>query len=196
MLDQMRIQEDLAYVLDGAAAQTGLNRATWHRQVAGDGELAFLPVDTDGLRLIATYPNKIAQVLGQLNRYRTPLPRIRVRLAMDHGTLMPGSFGPVGQAPITVRRLLDSQILRNELLDTEADLVLIVSPTIYDGIVKTQLGGLEPSLYHLVKVRAKNVNYDGYIYRGLFGIEEIVVQRSVWLRFRRTASRDSRIVEP
>ncbi|WP_433333389.1 hypothetical protein [Spirillospora sp. CA-294931] len=164
-LDQIRIQEDLGDALNIAAVRTGLDRSTWYRQVAGDGELAFLPADTDGLSLVAAYPLKMAEALREVNDRRAPRPPVRVRLAMHHGTLVAGCFGPVGEAPIVVRRLLDSQILHDELRVTEKDLALVVSESIFGGVVKTQLDGLEPSAFHPVEIQVQNTTYIGYIHR-------------------------------
>jgi hypothetical protein len=62
-LEQMETQVDLGWVLDFAADRANLCRAGWQRQVRGDGELAVLPPDTDGPRLIADYPRELAGAL-------------------------------------------------------------------------------------------------------------------------------------
>lgn len=167
-LDQVKTQADLSRALETAAAEADLDRSAWHRQVAGDGELAVLPPNTDGLRLIAAYPQALARALAQVNASRPPELRVRVRLAMHHGTLAAGPFGPVGQAPIVVSRLLDSQILRKELLRADEDVALIVSASIYDDVVETRLDGLEPRRFCSVEVKAKSARYGAYIYRGRY----------------------------
>ncbi len=72
-LEQMKAQSDLGWVLDAAAGRTNLSRSMWQRQVRGDGELAVLPADTDGPRLIADYPRELASALGEvIHSYRCP----------------------------------------------------------------------------------------------------------------------------
>ena len=104
--EQARIQDDLERAMSEAAASVGLDRKTWYRQPRGDGELAVLPADANGLSLVADYPRSLASVLAEINRSADSDSRLRVRMAIHHGTVYPGKFGPVGKGPITVSRLL------------------------------------------------------------------------------------------
>jgi class 3 adenylate cyclase len=166
-LEQLHIQSDLERVLDAAAMRAGLDRKSWYRQVGGDGELAVLPRDTDSLRLVAHYPRELGYALAQINNERHPAPRVRIRVAMHHGTLVEGIFGPAGQAPIVVSRLLDSDALRQELAQyPEFDLALAVSASLYTEIIETQLGGLNPAEYRRLRICIKGVEYDAYMHRG------------------------------
>jgi len=162
--DQMAVQSVLHQALDEAADQAQLNRQSWQRQAGGDGELAILPAETDGLRLVADFPRELAAVLTATNAERRKQPRIRVRLAIHHGTLTPGCLGPVGQAPIVVSRLLDAGILRRVLVrHPSLDLALIVSASLYADVIETRLSGLDPSAFYRVRVRAKGAVYPAYI---------------------------------
>ena len=53
---QVKIQDDLERVMTGAATSAGLDRRFWDRQPRGDGELAVLPADANGVSLVADYP--------------------------------------------------------------------------------------------------------------------------------------------
>lgn len=162
---QMEIQRDLDRALNEAASAAGLNRETWERQVGGDGELAVLPTDTDGLRLVALFPRELTRALRKVNQERSTEPRIRVRVAIHHGTLAQGSFGPVGLAPIVISRLLDAEVLRQALTQRAGeDLVLIVSASLYTDIIETRFAGLDPAEFYPVEVHAKDVVYPSYIY--------------------------------
>ncbi|MGH3381512.1 MAG: hypothetical protein ACRDP6_42960 [Actinoallomurus sp.] len=162
--DQMAVQSVLHQVLDKAADHAQLNRQSWQRQAGGDGELAILPAETDGLRLVADFPRELAEVLTATNAERRDRPRIRVRLAIHHGTLTPGCLGPVGQAPIVISRLLDAAILRRVLVRHPGlDLALIVSASLHADVIESQLSGLDPSEFYRVRVRAKGVVYPAYI---------------------------------
>lgn len=159
---QKRTQADLHAVLQDAAEAAGLDRSRWLRQVGGDGELAILPSETDGLRLLVAYPRALAAAIARLNRRRGR--RLRIRLSMHHGPLSDGVFGAVGRAPIVVSRLVDAEVLREELRGNPGlDLVLIVSGSLYSDIVETEFGGLDPSAFRPVEVRAKGVTYPAYI---------------------------------
>jgi hypothetical protein len=163
-LEQVEAQSDLGWALDIAADRANLCRAMWQRQVRGDGELAVLPADTDGPRLIADYPHELAGALGEVNRERQR--RLRIRVAMHHGTLAPGQFGAVGQGPIVVSRLLDSDELRMHLAQrAELDLVLIVSECLFHDVIETRFHYLEPAEFTRVEVRIKGKCYVAYIQR-------------------------------
>ncbi|MFC4909992.1 hypothetical protein [Actinomadura gamaensis] len=166
-LDQARTQRDLDWAISLAAERTGMDREAWLRQVAGDGELAVLPAGTDGLRLVVSFPRELGRALDRVNRTRLNGQRIRVRLTLHHGTLMAGPFGPVGQAPIVVARLLEAQQLRDALAADGTDLVLMVSESIYVDVVQTRLEGLDPDRFEPITVEAKELTYRGYLYRGL-----------------------------
>ncbi|MGI5208099.1 hypothetical protein ACQEU6_41825 [Spirillospora sp. CA-108201] len=127
--------------------------------------MAILPPDTDGLPVLVSYPRALAAALAELNRGRRP--PIRLRVAMHHGPLSDGLFGAVGQAPIVVSRLLDSQELRDELrADPVREMALIVSSSLYSDIVETGFEGLAPEEFHPVEITAKGARFPGRIHRG------------------------------
>ncbi len=162
-LDQLQLLDDLGQVLDAAATRVGLDRALWQVQERGDGELAVLPPDTDGPRLIADYPRGLADALSEVNSERRS--RLRIRMAMHHGTLVQSKFGPVGQSPIVVSRLLDSDELRKYLARrAELDLVLIVSSSLYSDVIETRLHHLDPAQFARADVLVKGRSYPAYIY--------------------------------
>jgi class 3 adenylate cyclase len=162
-LEQVEIQTDLGEVLEAAASTTGFDRRQWDIQVSGDGELAVLPPDVDGPCLVADYPRALIEALGAVNQMRRS--RLRVRLAIHHGTLAAGSFGPVGQAPIVVSRLLDSDVLRQWLAArSDLDLALIVSSTLHNEVIRSRFRGLDPNAFEEVNVVIKSISYAGYIW--------------------------------
>lgn len=161
-LDQVQMQDDLGQVLDTAATSVGLDRTLWQVQERGDGELAVLPPDTDGPRLIADYPRELADALSEVNSERRS--RLRIRVAMHHGILVQGRFGPVGQGPIVVSRLLDSDELRSYLANRpELDLVLIVSACLYSDVIETRFRHLDPAQFARADVLVKGRSYPAYI---------------------------------
>ena len=162
-LDQLQMLDDLSQILDIAATRVGLDRALWQVQERGDGELAVLPPDTDGPRLIADYPRELADALSEVNSERRS--RLRIRMAMHHGTLVQGRFGPVGQGPIVVSRLLDSDELRKYLAQrVELDVVLIVSASLHSDVIETRLHHLDPAQFTRADVLVKGRPYPAYIH--------------------------------
>jgi hypothetical protein len=161
--EQARAQDDLEMAMAQAAASAGLQRERWYRQPSGDGELAVLPQGVDGLALVADYPRELAVGVANANRTSRE-PRLRLRLAIHHGAVMPGCFGPVGTALVTISRLVDAEVARQQLRQrSELDIALIVSATVYDEVIQSRLHNLDPEAFRRVLVRAKGIPYVGYL---------------------------------
>lgn len=164
--EQLRAQTDLRHILSLAAQNAGLDRSQWYEQVSGDGELAVLPDDVDVTVVVGDFTSQLTMILGEFNRQRTVGTRLRLRVALHYGTLTPGPFGPAGDAPIVVSRLLDARPLRRVLADQqERDLALIVSQRLYQDVVLTGFCSLDPDEFQAVRVNAKGARYQGFVQR-------------------------------
>ncbi|GAA4241711.1 hypothetical protein GCM10022254_71650 [Actinomadura meridiana] len=167
--EQLLAQRDLCDALDGAAHAAGLDRGRWDKQVGGDGELATLPDGTDPAAVAGDFVIGLAGALRDLNRgpggeARRPL---RVRLSLHHGTLTAGPFGPAGDAPIVVQRLLDAAPLRALLRgDADRDLACVVSDSLFEDVVRTGFCALPPEAFQPIKVTAKGTVFRGHILTG------------------------------
>jgi hypothetical protein len=163
-LEQYEVQGDLGDLLDKAATRAELDRETWYREIRGDGELSVLPADTDVAWVVARLTWELERELGERKAHGVRRPPLRLRVAMHYGTLAQGRFGPVGQAPIVVSRLLDARIARSALAQsTQRDLVLIVSASLYHDIVETGFYGLDATRFSPVRVTVKGTTYCGYL---------------------------------
>jgi hypothetical protein len=162
--EQVKMHDSLEFALSEAAVSAGLDRERWYRQPRGDGELAVLPADTDSLALVADYPRSLAVVLGEINRHSGPASRLRVRMAIHHGAVYPGRFGPVGAAPIMAARLVDAQITRQALRRrADRDIVLIVSAAVFNEVVRSGLRELDPRMFYRTATRTKGTRCVGYL---------------------------------
>ncbi|MEW2353944.1 hypothetical protein [Spirillospora sp. NPDC029432] len=165
--EQLLAQHQLSRALDGAAADIGLERARWDKQVGGDGELATLPEDVDPAPVAGDFVIALAGRLRELNGERGDRPALRVRLALHHGTMTAGPFGPAGDAPIVVQRLLDSAPLRRLLTGEPArDVAYAVSESLYGDVVRTGFCALPPAAFQPIKVTAKGAAFRGHMLTG------------------------------
>lgn len=166
--EQLRAQTELQRILTAAARNVGLDQREWYEQVSGDGELVVMPEDVDVPVVVGDFTSSLETILGEYNRRvigGTRL-RLRLRLALHHGTLTPGPFGPAGDAPIVVSRLLDAKPLRRLLAEQqERDLALIVSQSLYQDVVRTGFCSLDPEEFQAVRVNAKGTQYNGFVRR-------------------------------
>lgn len=164
--EQLQAQTELKRILNVAAQNAGLDQRHWYEQVSGDGELVVLPEDVDVSAVVGDFTHQLETILGEVNREVEGGRRLRLRVAMHHGTLTPGPFGPAGDAPIVVSRLLDAKPLRRLLADQQdRDLALIVSQSLYQDVVRTGFCSLDPEEFQAVRVNAKGVQYHGFVRR-------------------------------
>jgi hypothetical protein len=165
---QLATQTDLRGMIDACGIDLGLDPSRWHRQVNGDGELAVLPVDTNIPHVVGSLTRELERRLLTLNNDRPTEQRLRVRLAMHHGTLISGPLGPAGEAPVVVTRLLDAAPLRKFLtLQRERNLAVIVSDSLYNEVICSGFCPLNRSDFEQIRVVVKETPYCGYIYRGM-----------------------------
>lgn len=165
--EQLGAQRDLADALDRAARLAGLEPNRWDRQVGGDGELSLLPEDIDPSVVVGGFTTRLSDELRRINARTPGRPRLRLRVALHHGTLTAGPFGPAGEAPIVVQRLLDAAPLRRLLTeDPGRDLALIVSDSLYEDVVRTGFTSLPQDAFAPVKVTAKGTAFRGHILVG------------------------------
>jgi hypothetical protein len=174
--EQARAQDDLEHAMFQAAANAGLDREHWYRQPRGDGELVVLPEGVNGLSLVADYPRKLASAVAGVNQAGKREPRLRVRLAIHHGAVAPGRFGPVGAAPVVISRLVDAETLRQQLRQrSELDIALIVSATVYNEVIQSRLHDLNPEAFRRTIIRAKGITYAAYLYQGIFAPDDHMI---------------------
>ncbi|MBT2211580.1 hypothetical protein [Actinomadura sp. NEAU-AAG7] len=167
--EQLLAQRQLSDALDRAALGVGLDRSRWEKQVGGDGELATLPEGVDPAPVAGDFVLGLAAALAEVNDAagEGARHRLRVRLALHHGTLAAGPFGPAGDAPIVVQRLLDAGPLRRLLVtDADRDLAYVVSDSLFEDVVQTGFCALPPEAFQPIKVTAKGDAFRGYILTG------------------------------
>ncbi|WP_207943686.1 adenylate/guanylate cyclase domain-containing protein [Actinomadura sp. KC345] len=164
--EQLIAQRRLSDALDRAAHGVGLDRARWDKQVGGDGELATLPDGIDPAPVAGDFVIGLAEALREVNGDAGRFP-LRVRLSLHHGTLTAGPFGPAGDAPIVVQRLLDAAPLRRLLAsDADRDLAYVVSDSLFEDVVRTGFCALRPRDFQAIKVTAKGAAFRGHILTG------------------------------
>jgi hypothetical protein len=174
-VEQLRAQNDLRQTIEDAASRSGLDRDVWYKQVRGDGELAVLPPEVDVLTVVGTFVSHLEAALVDVNDGCAGRP-LRLRLAMHHGTLASGPFGPIGDAPIVVSRLLDAPPLRKLLAERrDGDLGLVVSDTLFKDVVSTGFCPLDPAEFEAIRITVKGTSYRGHIRGSLVEPDEAMV---------------------
>lgn len=164
---QLGIQEDLDYLLNEASGAAGLNRKRWNRQPTGDGEIAVLPHPVDLIRVVRGLVAELDLLLTDFNDDRAPETQIRLRLAMHIDPVSPAPFGYAGPALVVLSRLLDAAPVRDALTrHPDVNLALIISESVYEKAVTSEMGGMRPAQFEAVSVDipAKAFRETAYLY--------------------------------
>jgi hypothetical protein len=129
------VQRRVSELYDAVVDRLGLDRATIDRQDNGDGIFAFLKAELEPPRVLAFLKAWRDLLHTDNDRYRD---RIRIRVAMASGPVAVSELGFVGEPATTLGRLLDSEVLRNAVVEEEdADLVALISHTLHSLMDET-----------------------------------------------------------
>ncbi len=135
---QHQAQTAFRRIMDGAAADAGLDRIDWLIQQAGDGELAILPTGTSERTVAAKLAPAADRRLREHNQGLRKEAKVRLRLAVHQGLVhLDGANGFPSDAVIHVCRLVDSPELKRALRRfSGADVALIVSDSMYHEVIE------------------------------------------------------------
>ncbi|MEU4738932.1 hypothetical protein AB0G02_00530 [Actinosynnema sp. NPDC023658] len=161
---QRELQELLVRSLDRAGEAAGLDRSTWSRQAKGDEEWAVLPATAAEGDVVDRYVRALDAELAATNRYRVPQAKLRMRMAIHFGTTVEGANGYPGQDAVLVSRLLNSEPAHAALEQTEADLVVVLSETLFTSLVAAGFTTLRPEQFRHVDVRVKDFRGHGWMW--------------------------------
>lgn len=163
-LQQKLMQTALPAVLEEAAGRAKLHRVDWQRQLTGDEELALLPTVEEEPRVVDDYVYHLHGSLRAYNRDLRPQARLRLRLAIHHGVVVPASPGFAGQGVVAVSRLLDSRPVRAALEVTDADLAVIVSDEVFSATVAQRYTTVPVEAFREVLVENKEFRANAWLY--------------------------------
>jgi hypothetical protein len=139
---QFDLQQALVATVDGAGAAAGLDPAGRTRQPAGDGFLDVIAGSGGELTLIDPFVRELDVRLARFNHARRPETRLRLRLAIHHGGVVPAACGFASDGPVHVCRLRDAKPVRAALTAVpEANLVQVLSEPVF-GSVRQRLTSL------------------------------------------------------
>jgi hypothetical protein len=165
-----RAQARFLTVLGQAQRRAGLTELDADAEHSGDGRFVVLPPGLDESVVIPNLVVGLSIALRELNADLNAHARLRLRVAMDRGLLAPDVNGWVGNAAITVHRLLDSAPLRMALVAEPAvDFALIVADTLFRDVIAHGYPGLPPELFQktTVVIPAKQFAEQAWIYPGI-----------------------------
>jgi hypothetical protein len=163
-LQQRLMQTAQPAVLDEAAARAKLHRVDWQRRSNGDGELALLPTTEEEPRVVDDFVYHLHGALRAYNRDLRSGARLRLRLAIHHGVVVPTGGDFAGQGVVVVSRLLDSRPVRAAMEVSDADLAVIVSDEVFSATVAQGYTTVPEDSFRRVAVELKEFSGDAWLY--------------------------------
>ena len=163
------LQRDLVEVLGRARRAAGIRDAEVSPQPQGDGQFTVLPVGIDESAVIPALLGELGERLAERDRGRPAERAMRLRVALHRGLVKEGANGWIGDAPIAVHRILDSEPLREAVRShPAATYALGVPDVLYRDVlvhaVRPPLAGDFRAM--VVDLPAKNFVERGWLYVG------------------------------
>lgn len=152
-IEKTRMRARIYRVLETAFTHTKIARDSLHLEDRGDGVLVSVSGQVPVARLLGLWMVEVHEKLRDENRaLRVPLG---LRVGMHVGPVRHDDRGIAGRAVDLACRLADSAVAR-QLLDAErADLVLVVSGSLYEDVVSGGGKFIEPARYSAARLELK-----------------------------------------
>jgi len=130
----------------------------------GDGVIALVSPLVPKVFLIDPLLGCLHAALAEYNRNVRLAERIRIRCAVHAGEVSEDEYGLSGFDLIIAFRMIEAVELRNSLLDSPANLAVIVSDGIYEAVVRHGYRDIDPTTYHPVRIQVKKNRINAWIH--------------------------------
>jgi class 3 adenylate cyclase len=147
---RLRLHQHLTRLLTDLLTQAGVTDDQYATSDTGDGLVISVAPHTSAVRLLDPLVPRLARRLAAFNRGKPPPNRMRLRVAVHAGGVLADPQPLHGDAVIHTCRLLDSPVARSCLQATQQPLVVIVSRTVYDEVVRHGYGRIVPAAWQPV----------------------------------------------
>ncbi|MGW0666337.1 hypothetical protein [Streptomyces sp. NPDC002746] len=152
-IEKTRMRARIYRVLETAFTHTKVARDSLHMEDRGDGVLVSVSGQVPVARLLGLWMVEVHEKLRDENRaLRVPLG---LRVGMHVGPVRHDDRGIAGRAVDLACRLADSAVARQVLDAERADLVLVVSGSLYEDVVSGGGKFIEPARYSAARLELK-----------------------------------------
>ena len=160
-----QLRTHLHALLDHALATAEIPRAQIAaRSDLGDGILVLFDPAVPAATLLHPLLTDLTTRLATHNQTATGPDRLRLRIAVHEGHVLADTHGHTGHDLNHTFRLLDAQAARTVLANSpSANAVLVVSDSVYQGVVRHGYGGIDPAVWQPVRVHAKETRSRAWI---------------------------------
>ncbi|MFI6517859.1 hypothetical protein ACIBF1_20040 [Spirillospora sp. NPDC050679] len=152
---QLYLRKSLHQALMDALAHAGVPSEECGWEDRGDGFLITASPAIPPALILGPTALEIAAQVRRHNNLSSAAARFRLRMAVHTGIVSSDANGIFGRAVNHVFRLLDSVAFKQTLLNSDAEVALIVSDSLYSDVVAPGMGALDPSAFQPLTVSVK-----------------------------------------
>src|SRR6266542_1140984 len=151
-----RLRARLHRLVDQAIAVAEIALSSTVRTDTGDGLWLLVSSEVSTARLLHPLVSRLASGLAGDNQQVPAAERLRLRVAVHAGEVLHDPYGHTGASFNHAARLLDAEATRAVLAASPtADVVLVVSDTVYEGVVRHGYEGIDPAGWQPIRLHAK-----------------------------------------
>jgi CRP-like cAMP-binding protein/tetratricopeptide (TPR) repeat protein len=161
--DRDVVRASLYEILRAAFEASGLPWAGCYREDRGDGAVIVVPPAVSTLRVVDPLAAELADRLRQYNRRSSEVVRIQLRVALHVGPVGKDPEGLTGQAVITTARILDAPVVKARMAAEQADLTFAVSDYVYEHVVRSCDGRVDPALFEHMECQVKESHVSAWV---------------------------------
>lgn len=121
----------------------------------GDGKWILFMSTLPKTRLVERFIPDIETQLRHYNEAASTAARLRLRIGLHHGELIPDDGGHSGEALNHTFRIIDNDVVRNALRASSKSSVLVVSGDFYEKIIKPGFGSIDATAFSPLEITNK-----------------------------------------
>lgn len=121
----------------------------------GDGLLTVIPPTVPTARVMSEVLEELPAALDQHNFGQSESARFQLRLAVSVGPVVSDAMGVSGEAIIIAARLVEAPCLKEALVNSKVNLGIIVSPFVYEAVIRHIGNSRDITSYSQVIVEVK-----------------------------------------
>jgi hypothetical protein len=160
---QLRMRADLREIVAETLATQSLDLDLLPQTDLGDG-IRLMIERVSPVALLDPFVPNLAAALRRHRKTASHAARLRLRIAITTGLLHRDGGGWAGAPLVECARMLDAAPVRQAMAaDDHADLVLVVSRAVYEGVVRHGYGP-DPDTFHPVDIAEKETRTTVWIH--------------------------------
>jgi len=163
--DAQQFMRDAMYtILFRAFNRAGVQWSACHREDRGDGVLVIAPSEVRTTALIDPLAEHVRVGVRKHNRFCNDLVKITLRMSVNAGQVYFDQNGVSGRAVTRLFRILNADEFKCALAESGSDFGLVASDTMYEEVISTGPGLIDPEMYAPIDIKYKETRTRAWLY--------------------------------